>query len=380
MNIEVLINQLDEHNENSILATKKYKPKEVIYLYEKKDQSIMTALENYYKSNISNVIFKKIVLNEGHIENIKNIINENKNKNILVNLTGGKRINSLLLLNFSIENNIKTIYIDYKGQIIYLINKDSSSIREEFEDLKIENIFKAAGGEIINDSTNLIDNEDIKILTKIIYKNLDVWHKYKQKLYDQKIFFHDYKDSKRVIIHLKELDDQEKYLLYKILEKLKELKGISYFEKNKIIEVLFQNEYLKPFIFKSGTWLEVATNILIEEIEEIDEVKSGVIFLWNKEEKKVKNEVDIVLVKDSVITCISCKDSSKYNEDTLNELDIYSNQIGGKEANKILVSTKLPEKASIKQRAKEMDIHLIIFDGNEQKFKEEIKKIIRKTN
>lgn len=380
MNIEVLINQLDEHNENSILATKKYKPKEVIYLYEKKDQSIMTALENYYKSNISNVIFKKIVLHEGHIENIKNIINENKNKNILVNLTGGKRINSLLLLNFSIENNIKTIYIDYKGQIIYLINKDSSSIREEFEDLKIENIFKVAGGEIISDSTNLIDNEDIKILTKIIYKNLDVWHKYKQKLYDQKIFFHDYKDSKRVIIHLKELDDQEKYLLYKILEKLKELKGISYFKKNEIIEVLFQNEYLKPFIFKSGTWLEVATNILIEEIEEIDEVKSGVIFLWNKQEKKVKNEVDIVLVKDSVITCISCKDSSKYNEDTLNELDIYSNQIGGKEANKILVSTKLPEKASIKQRAKEMDIHLIIFDGNEQKFKEEIKKIIRKTN
>jgi len=380
MNIEVLINQLDEHNENSILATKKYNPKEVIYLYEKKDQSIMTALENYYKSNISNVIFKKIVLNEGHIENIKNIINENKNKNILVNLTGGKRINSLLLLNFSIENNIKTIYIDYKGQIIYLINKDASSIREEFEDLKIENIFKAAGGEIINDSTNLIDNEDIKILTKTIYKNLNVWHKYKQKLYDQKVFFHDYKDSKRVIIHLKELDNQEKSLLYKILEKLKELKGISYFEKNEIIEVLFQNEYLKPFIFKSGTWLEVATNLLIEEIEEIDEVKSGVIFLWNKQEKKVKNELDIVLVKDSVITCISCKDSSKYNEDTLNELDIYSNQIGGKEANKILVSTKLPEKTSIKQRAKEMDIHLIIFDGNEQKFKEEIKKIIRKTN
>jgi len=380
MNIEVLINQLDEHNENSILATKKYNPKEVIYLYEKKDQSIMTALENYYKSNISNVIFKKIVLNEGHIENIKNIINENKNKNILVNLTGGKRINSLLLLNFSIENNIKTIYIDYKGQIIYLINKDASSISEEFEDLKIENIFKAAGGEIINDSTNLIDNEDIKILTKTIYKNLNVWHKYKQKLYDQKVFFHDYKDSKRVIIHLKELDNQEKSLLYKILEKLKELKGISYFEKNEIIEVLFQNEYLKPFIFKSGTWLEVATNLLIEEIEEIDEVKSGVIFLWNKQEKKVKNEVDIVLVKDSVITCISCKDSSKYNEDTLNELDIYSNQIGGKEANKILVSTKLPEKTSIKQRAKEMDIHLIIFDGNEQKFKEEIKKIIRKTN
>lgn len=147
---------------------------------------------------------------------------------------------------------------------------------------------------------------------------------------------------------------------------------------NNEIHVNFKNEYLKSFIFKSGTWLEMATNIMISEIKEIDEVKSGVMFLWNDKSKIVRNEVDVVAVKDSVAICISCKDSDKYNEDALNELDVYSNQIGGEKVYKILVATKEPVKAAVKERAKEMGINLIIFNGNEEKFKSEIKNIIIK--
>lgn len=380
MNIEILINQIDEHNESSILATKKYKPKEVLFLYEKKEETIVISLENYYKNNFNSIRFKKDLINEENIESIRKIINQNKDKDILVNLTGGRRVNSLILLNICIENGIRVVYIDYKGKVSYEIGKKIKKVNENFEDLEIDNVLKSIGGEIINDSTDLIDKEDIKIITKAIYNNLTLWHKYKQKLYDQRVFLHDYKDSKKVIINLEYLESEETSLLKSILEKLKELNGIIYFEKDEKIEVLFQNEYLKSFLFKSGTWLEVVTNILVREIEEIDEVKSGVIFLWNDKDKNVKNEVDVVLIKDSVITCISCKDSNKYNEDALNELDIYSNKIGGETANKILVATKDPEKTSINQRAKEMNIDIIVFEGDTEKFKNDIKNVIRKTN
>jgi len=376
MDIELLINQIDEHNESSILATKKYKPKEVLFLYEKKDEGVMDYLENYYKNNFSFIRLKKELINEDNIESIKKAINKNKDKNLLVNMTGGRRINSLILLKFCIENSIKGIYIDYKDKILYEIEKEVKKINEDFEDLALDNILNSKGGEIINDSTDLIDKEDIKVMTKAIYTNLTLWHKYKDKLYDQKIFIHDYRDSKKIIINLEYLENEEIFLLNNILKELSKLKGIKYFEKNKIIEVLFENEYLKAFIFKSGTWLEVVTNILVREIEEIDEVKSGVLFLWNNKEKSVKNEVDVVLVKDSVITCISCKDSSKYNEDSLNELDIYANKIGGNGANKILVATKPPKKTSINQRAKEMNINIIIFDGDTEKFKSNIRDVI----
>ena len=102
------------------------------------------------------------------------------------------------------------------------------------------------------------------------------------------------------------------------------------------------------------------------------------MFLWNDKSKVVRNELDVVAVKDSIVICISCKDSDKYNENTLNELDVYSNKIGGKNVYKILVATKEPIKPSVKDRAKEMGISIIIFDGKEEKFKNQIKKVISK--
>ena len=108
----------------------------------------------------------------------------------------------------------------------------------------------------------------------------------------------------------------------------------------------------------------------------MDEAKNGVMFLWNDGNQFVRNELDVVAVKDSVPIFISCKDSDKYNEMALNELNVYATKFGGENSYKILVATKEPIKSPVKTRAKEMGIHLIIFDGNEEKFIKKIKKII----
>lgn len=60
----------------------------------------------------------------------------------------------------------------------------------------------------------------------------------------------------------------------------------------------------------------------------------------------------------------------------LNELNVYAAKFGGENSYKILVATKEPIKSPVRTRAKEMGIHLIIFDGNEEKFIKEIKSII----
>ena len=61
---------------------------------------------------------------------------------------------------------------------------------------------------------------------------------------------------------------------------------------------------------------------------------------------------------------------------SLNELNVYAAKFGGENSYKILVATKEPIKSPVRTRAKEMGIHLIIFDGNEEKFIKEIKSII----
>lgn len=378
MKVDILINQLDEHNEGNILATKKFQVKEVIFLRGKNEEKAIKAIKIYYESYMRNVIFTEIIVEEGDIKGLTKVILDNKDNNILVNLTGGKRINSLVLLEICNENNIKSIYVDIKNKHLYTIDNKIEILKEEFEDLEIVDIVEASGGSIIEDSTNLCEKEDLIYLTKKIYSNLPLWHKYKQKLYDGNIFINDYKDSSKLVVNMENLDDYEKELLDKIMKKLIEMGGIFCKNINKSkIEVLFLKSYLKGFLFKSGTWLELATNILVNEIKEIDQVKNGVIFLWNDNIKGVRNEVDVVAIKDSVPICISCKDSDKYNENALNELNVYSTKIGGKKAYKILVATKEPIKAAVNERAKEMGINIVIFNGNEEEFKNKIKNIIK---
>ena len=65
-----------------------------------------------------------------------------------------------------------------------------------------------------------------------------------------------------------------------------------------------------------------------------------------------------------------------YLEIALNELNVYASKFGGENSYKILVATKEPIKSTVRIRAKEMGIHLIIFDGNEEKLIKEIKSII----
>ncbi|GAA0086146.1 Card1-like endonuclease domain-containing protein [Clostridium sp. MB05] len=379
MSVDILVNQLDEHNQSSILVAKKFKPKEVLFIYDKKDEDLMNSLQDYYLKYEPLVIFERRCISEGNIEELEKVININKNKDILINLTGGSRINSLILLDICNKNSLESIYVDIRKKILYKIGNEIELLKEEFDDMNLDSLIKSAGGKLISDSTRLCDKEELIYLTKKIYKNLNLWHKYKQKLYDMNIFVHDYQDSEKVIIKKENLNREEIQLLNKILSELKKLNGIDYLEIDKNqIEVNFKNEYLKSFIFKSGTWLEIATDIIIREIKEMDEVKSGVMFFWNDKSKIVRNEVDVVAVKDSIPICISCKDSDKYNEDALNELDVYSKQIGGDKAYKILVATKNPIKSAVIERAKEMDIDIVIFDGDEEKFKDKIQKIIRR--
>lgn len=381
MNVDILINQLDNHNGANILATKRFNPREVLFIYDKSKIDLINTVENYYKNYLSSIKFNKVLIEEGNIALLNKIINESKDKNLLINLTGGSRINSLMLLNISKDNSIKSIYIDVKNKNLYIFDKDIEIIKEEYEDMQLEKIIKASGGTLLSDSSDLSNKEDLIYLTKSIYKNLDLWHKYKQKLYDANIFIHHYEDSKTVTIKVQLLLEEEKNLINKILKRLREMGGVDYSQiSDGEITVNFKNEYLKSFIFKSGTWLEIATNIMIREIKEIDEVKSGVMFLWNDKSNIVKNELDVIAVKDAIPIFISCKDSDKYNEEALNELDVYSKQIGGNRAFKILVATKEPIKLAVKERAKEMGINLIIFDGIEENFKSQIKKIVINKN
>ena len=374
----LLINQLDEHNESGIIYLIKNKVEEVLFLYDTEQEDLMKSIKEYYSSNFSNIKLYEERITEGNIDEFKEILEKYKRDDMIINLTGGKRINSLILLNLCKENKIKCFYTDIRKKLMYSFNEQLLKTKEEIEDLNLLSIIKGFGGNIVEDSYELCLKDDLIYFSKQIYNNLDLWNKHKQRLYDNSIFLHEENNPEIIHIDYSRIEDEEKKLLDLILNKMKEMNEIVFSKNNDKVKVRFLNNYIKGFIFKSGTWLEIETNKLINKIEEIDESKNGVMFLWNDDNKSVRNEVDVVAVKDSVPIFISCKDSDKYNEMALNELNVYANKIGGKNAYKILVATKEPIKEPVKMRAKEMGIHLVIFDGNEEKFINKIRKIIIK--
>ncbi|WP_347472339.1 Card1-like endonuclease domain-containing protein [Clostridium paraputrificum] len=377
MKFNLLINQLDEHNEVGILLAQKYKIKSVVMLYRNKEKKKLDKFKELYL-DLNRIEVIDELIEEDNYDNLKNIISKYKEEEIIINLTGGNRITSLIMLKIAIELNLQCVYVDLLKKRRYIFDKEYRIIEQPLEDRSISDAIHLSGANITLDSTSLAEKSDIQEFTKAILSNLDIWHKYKQKLYDNNIFKHDYKDTSRININKCLVENEEFKLIYSILNYLKEKNEIEFMEDKDNIEVVFKNDYLKGFIFKSGTWLEVLTTLVVQSIEDIDEVKSGLTFYWGDDLKRVRNELDVVAIRDSVLICISCKDSDKYDEDALNELQVYSERLGGRNAIKILVATKQPVKKTVLDRAKEMNINIVILDKNIDIFKKVLIDLIKK--
>lgn len=378
MNYDIIISLIDDHNESKILLTEKYKPSKVLILYTSyEDIQSLSSLKQYYKNKFPNCTIIEEKIDEKNYKDIERIILRYKNNKILFNLTSGKKFISLIIYTLCLKNNIDCKYLNLVDEELTSLSIDKIiNEKQNFIDLGIQDIVESIGGSIIDDSTDISNVNIIGEITNIIAKNLTIWETYKIKFTDNNIFLHDESNPKFIRVDMNLLVPREVELLNKCLKFLQKKNQIEFKYNDNYIRVNFLNNFIKGFIFKSGTWLEVFTKNIIEELEPVDDVKNGVLFLWNDKKKRVKNELDVVAVKDSILTCISCKDSKKYDEVALNELNVYAEQLGGENVIKVLVATKEPFKGSILERAKEMKINLIIFDGNIEKFKRNLERII----
>ncbi|MFY8254119.1 Card1-like endonuclease domain-containing protein [Clostridium perfringens] len=379
MNYDFIITILDEHNESSILLAEKLKPKEIIYLYKKDEElKVLNSLRQFYLNKFPNCNFSDEKLGKDTISSIEEIIKRMKSKNTAICLNQGNKKDILIMYTLALKHNIDGFFLDIPKEELLKLNLESVQCEKcNFVDLDVEDIIDSIGASIVVDSTEISEINIIETMTNYIADNLDLWKKYKIRLSDNSVFIHDESNPRSIKIDKELLSREEVMLLDKILNFLEKNGQIKVKELEQCLKVTFQNEFIKGFIFKSGTWLEVLTKNIIEEIKSIDDIKSGLLFLWNDKESRVKNELDVVAIKDSVLICVSCKDSKKYDEVALNELNVYSEQLGGENVIKILVATQPPIKSSISKRAKEMGINLVVFDGNKKSFKEELEKIIK---
>ncbi|MBL4933630.1 Card1-like endonuclease domain-containing protein [Clostridium paridis] len=379
MSYDILISKLQEHNQEAILLTEAFKPKKIIFLHGENEKNEVNHINELYKEKFPEVIVELVKLEVISLEDVSGLIEKFKEEKIAINLKDLNSLSMIILVHLCEKFNIEGLYLDIVGEKLLKLDKGNLSItKTNIKDLNIKEVIQSNGVSIICETTDINRNSTLKEMANIIANNLNFWEDIKYKLNDKKIFINDIEDPFVIRIDTKLFEDKERSLCDKAIEYLKDKNQLEYDkEGDGIITVKFSNNYIKGFIFKSGSWLELYTQNIIEEIQEIEEVKTGVLFLWGDEEVRLKNEIDVMAIKDSKLICISCKDSAKYDDVALNELDVYSNKTAGQVVKKVLVATKAPIKISVLERAKEMNIDIIIFDGNRSEFKKALEKSLK---
>lgn len=380
MECNVLINFLSEYNDQNIISNLMLKPKKSIFIHDNKEETkeMFAEVKEFINRKIDNIEIEGRVIENDDYASITNIINEFKNDKLVINLSGGNRLLAFAAYQIACQNNIVSVLVDMETKSIFRLNNNSIlNLDEKFIELSVEDIIESTGGEIIYETTTLMENKEMDKLIDYIVNNYEDWNSIKTIFLDRKLVKTFEKSPRTIQIMWKRLDVSTKTEVMMLINKLQELRLIRviYNEKHSI-KFSFKTRKLKKFFLSVGSWLEILTYKIIKEIKGTDDIRSGVLFLWDDGIKDIKNEIDVMASVDSSLVCVSCKDSKNYRESDLNELEVYAEKIGGEDVLKLLVATGLPKKRSVLKRAEEMDIHLIVFDGDIDTFKRDIERVI----
>ncbi len=221
-------------------------------------------MRQFYLNKFPNCNFSNEKLGKDTISYIEEIIKRMKSKNTAICLNQGDKKDILIMYTLALKHNIDGFFLDIPKEELLKLNLESVQCEKcNFVDLDVEDIIDSIGASIVVDSTEISEINIIETMTNYIASNLDLWKKYKIRLSDNSVFIHDESNPRSIKIDKELLSREEVMLLDKILNFLEKNGQIKVKELEQCLKVTFQNEFIKGFIFKSGTWLEVLTKKIL---------------------------------------------------------------------------------------------------------------------
>jgi len=380
MKCKTLINILGKYNHSNIVAALNLKPDNIVYISFENDREYYSNVKECVSRKLPNVQTEELVIKNMTEADIREVIYKYNYENTFLNLSGGTKLMSILTYKAAQDSDMTLIYVDNDSNKILKIEESVEEIVHIDLELSVEDLVCSTGAEIINNSTELYEKEEFKKLVDFMVSDYESWKQVKGILRNfQIVKLHEQYPMEIEIISGGLKTAQIKYL-DDFLSELSKGNMIKQYRLNSDhVRFEFANKETKTFVMMAGCWLEALTYRYIKEIKDIENVISGMLFVWD-EAVKVRNELDVVAAVGSHLVCVSCKDTNKYDVDELNELEVYADHLGGNRVIKILVSTEKPERKDMTyQRAKEMDIHIVIFEGDVKSFKNKLYSIINET-
>jgi hypothetical protein len=368
----------DRFNDENIIAIREVLPDKVVYLTTLKGlhAGYFEDFKDFMSYEFPEVVVEVRKLDFAVYDVMYGFFKE-LTQPVQVHLNSSNALMSILAKGLCDQFDIEGLYVDILQNALFIIRKDGTKVmKSTLKSLNVENYIDLAGGEIIKTSTENHNNETYTLIVDYISQHFFEWRKLKGVLTNITYSLHPGDRPEKVYMEESRMSKAE-YKTYQTFREFLINKHIAQFKrsKNGHVELTFASPEIKNYIFITGSWLESLTYRFVKEIGGVEDVKSGVSFSWEGDKNIVRNELDVLATYHSRLFVFSCKDTSKYHEGSLNELMVYAQKIGGYHVRKILVVTEMPQKISIVERAQEMGIILILFDGSLTGFKRQLERV-----
>lgn len=366
---ETLINILDDFNDDVAYMSKFINPNKVINIAYKSERSadILIDLRRFLSKRLEGIQIIEECYDDP--SQLQEILGRYMDEHTIVNISSGNNLSSAIAYEAMLHYKSLLIYMDVLHEKVYKLNgKNIETIDYRHERLRVKDYVSITGGKIVTDETVDYISDDYYDMLLIILSNYEQWISTRD--YIRNHTLSQVEESIEIESSPNDMDIIQLFNKFVKIGCVQEIRE----EKDRLVMV-FKNDDIRKYVL-SGIWLEHFTYNIVREHKKVCDVKTGVRFLWDEDHDEVENELDVIAVAGTQLLCISCKDTRRYNSGSLNELDIYAEQLGGSLVKKILVATKPSKGQYVDERAEKMGIKIVVFDGDVDKFKAQIDAII----
>lgn len=368
--LELLIEFYDKDVLKNIVAPLTLRPQKVIYFFDSgmQDMMVFAALKKCLQRNIPNIKIEHYPVDITSVDKIfrqvSRVIERNGMNQCAIDLTGGSEL--MLLAGYKAGNalNLPLLHTDLVNKRITDLSDDS--LVAKTTSLTLEDFIDAKGACFMGES-HRPPSEDrypaIKEMSRFLFKRLIEWKftcSFMQTVAARTLPHELFMESKWNI-HMK--NGKAVYPEREILEKFQDLgftKDLSI--QGEYVQFSFASIEDKQYCISFGVWLELYVYISAKEAGVFNDVKLGTMIDWNAYDNVTVagNEIDVLLMDDSLPVFISCK---LRDADTaaLNELLIAKKRLGGWFSKGIIVSYGKEKKihTGTYKRAQELGLELL---------------------
>ena len=367
--MQVLIEYYDKDVLKNIMSPLTLHPDKVIYLYDSglKDMTVFSSLEKCFQKHME-VEVEKIPVDIRSVESIRQatceVIEKNGVENCTLELTGGSELMMIAGYKAGKELGIRMLHTDLVRRRINDLETDE--MVAETTTLTLENFVDAKGACFVGESHRPPQPERYEAINKMarfLFTHLDEWKptcSWLQTVASRVLPHELYIEARR------EVTMKHGKLVFPVKEILKEFQRLGFIRNLVIgsskVHFSFCSIEDKQYCISYGVWLELYVYTAAASSGVFDDVNLGTMIDWDayNGRRLGGNEIDVLLMDDSLPVFISCK---LRDADTaaLNELLIAKKRLGGWFSKGLIVTFTKEKKegTGTYQRAKELGLEML---------------------